>query len=74
MAIDAVLRAEGRRAVEGGRIQRVREAARLSQTELGMALGVTQTAVALWEKGKRVPRGATAERLARLLNDLEAGA
>lgn len=69
--INAVLRAEGRRAVESGRLQAVRESAHLSRRELAQALEVTPTAVTLWEAGKRTPRGDAAERLALLLGQLE---
>lgn len=71
MAINVVLRAEGRSAVASGRVQEVRERARLSKREVAQALGVTFTAVDLWEKRHQLPRGETAERLGQLLRDLE---
>ena len=69
--IDVVLRSEGRHAVSSGRLRRVRTAANLSQVELGRALGITAAAVQRWEAGERMPRGASAERLALLLRELE---
>jgi len=71
MSIDVVLRSEGRRAVESGRIREVREAARLSRSDFASELNVTPACVSLWEAGLRVPRGESAERLAQLLRTLE---
>jgi Zn-dependent peptidase ImmA (M78 family)/DNA-binding XRE family transcriptional regulator len=39
----------------GARIRRAREQARLTQGELGEAIGKTQTAVSYWEAGRRSP-------------------
>jgi DNA-binding transcriptional regulator YiaG len=69
--MNVILRAEGRTAVVSGRMRAIRESARLSQRELAAALNVAPTAVALWEKGETLPRGAAAERLASLLRQLE---
>jgi transcriptional regulator with XRE-family HTH domain len=69
-----VLRAEGRTAVASGRLQEVREAARLSQTDFAGGVGVSASAVGAWEHGRALPRAATAERLALLLRQLEQAA
>jgi DNA-binding transcriptional regulator YiaG len=68
-----VLRSEGRQAVAAGLVQLVRRATLLSQADLARQLGVSRTCVSLWERGLRLPRGETAERLALLLRDLERG-
>lgn len=66
-----LLRSEGRLAVESGRAREIRLRARLSQEELGSAVGVSAACVCRWEAGERLPRGRTAERLAGLLRLLE---
>lgn len=63
---------EGRAAAQDGRIRVIRTQARLSQSELAAALGVTTATVSRWEAGTRRPRSAAAERLARLLRELDA--
>ena len=49
------------------RIQDARRIAGLSQEDLARRLGVTQSAVALWESGKTAPRRATVQKLASAL-------
>jgi DNA-binding transcriptional regulator YiaG len=50
-----------------GRARTIRQRARLSQADVGRALGVHFTTVAAWESGRRVPRGAAATRYAEFL-------
>jgi DNA-binding transcriptional regulator YiaG len=61
---------EAREAVATGRASEIRQSARLSQSEIAMALGVTTSAVCKWERGTRSPRGDVAERYGRLLRRL----
>lgn len=51
----------------GARIRGLREARSLTQVEVADHLGVSQTAVSYWEKGRRVPSVAMLARLAGLL-------
>lgn len=60
-----------REAVRSGRAASTRKAAGLSQREVADAVGVTGTAVSLWESGKRTPRGAVGRAYGRLLRELE---
>lgn len=68
------------RRVFGLRLRRTREAAGLTQTALGVRIGVTATAVSYWETGYREPSLHTIialactldTTLAHLLGDLEA--
>lgn len=53
--------------VVGERIRERRNAAGLSQAELGRRTGVSQQSVAQWEKGVNLPEGA---RLTTLANEL----
>ena len=66
--------AEARSAVQTGRGRKIREAASISQTEMAEGLGVSHTAVSLWEAGKRLPRSGTAVRYALILRRLDRGA
>jgi transcriptional regulator with XRE-family HTH domain len=50
-----------------GRARELREAARLSRSELARALGTTPAWVSRWEAGLRSPRGETALKYAKLL-------
>jgi transcriptional regulator with XRE-family HTH domain len=61
-----------RQACINGEAKRIRKAARITQAEIGAACGVTDAAVALWEKGSRMPAGESALAYARLLQDLQA--
>lgn len=72
--VDLLMRSEARHAIASGRLREVRERARLSQSELASAIGVTPACVSRWEAGQRLPRGDAAERLAAELRRLEAGA
>lgn len=60
-----------RAAAANGRACQVRQQAGLTQLEIAEAVGVAQPTVALWESGKRVPRGAAALRYAEALETLE---
>jgi len=57
--------------VASGRARLIRERARVSQSEVGRAIGTTGSAIAHWEAGRRVPRGDAAIRYAQLLTKLE---
>jgi transcriptional regulator with XRE-family HTH domain len=59
-------------AAANGRARALRQAAGLTQAEIAAAVGVAQPTVALWESGRRVPRGAAALRYAEALETLEA--
>jgi transcriptional regulator with XRE-family HTH domain len=69
---DLLARSRARRALTPQRVRAVRIAARLSQSELAAALGVTEAAICRWEQGERIPRGEIADRYAALLAQLEA--
>jgi DNA-binding transcriptional regulator YiaG len=66
--------AEVRLATESGRAKAVRQAARVSQSELARNIGVSQASVSRWEAGYRVPRGKAARRYAKVLRALEKAA
>lgn len=51
----------------GTRIYQARRVAGLSQEALALKLGVTQSAVALWENGKTVPRRPLVQKIAKAL-------
>lgn len=51
----------------GARIREYREAAGLSQTEVGRRLGVKQQSVGKWERGSALPQGARLAELADVL-------
>jgi transcriptional regulator with XRE-family HTH domain len=67
---DALLLAKTRLMVREGRAQSVRQAAGLSQGEIGQVVGVTAAAVSRWERGNRLPRSEAGLRYARLLDSL----
>jgi transcriptional regulator with XRE-family HTH domain len=71
-AEDTVELAELRRLVSSGAARGVREAARLSLSEIAGAIGVSAASVSMWERGKTRPTGAQALRYHRLLLDLDA--
>lgn len=48
-------------------LKKLREYKGLSQAALAQLLGVDQSAVSLWEKGKTMPRVSVAIRLAKIL-------
>jgi transcriptional regulator with XRE-family HTH domain len=70
---EALLVARARRAVQDGRARSVREAAGLSQHEVGAVVRVTAAAVSRWESGVRLPRGEAAIRYAKFLDRLGLG-
>jgi len=53
-----------------GEGRRIREAARLSLTEVAAAIGVERSTLHRWEIGDRRPRGDAAVRYVELLDDL----
>lgn len=59
-----------RAAISRGETRQLREAARLSISELAAACGVDQSTLWRWEQGKRLPRGEHAVRYADLLDSL----
>lgn len=63
--------AEVRHLIESGEARRVRERARVPQSEVARDLGVHETTVAKWERGQRLPRGVVALNYGRLLRQLE---
>jgi DNA-binding XRE family transcriptional regulator len=63
---NVLLRSEGRQ-VSGREGRLLREGARLSLRDIAEAIGVSHSAVAHWESGRRSPRGAVAERYAAFL-------
>ena len=69
-AKDVLLLSWLRCALADGTAREIRDAARITQAEIAMECGVTDQAVALWEAGKRTPRGEPALRYARLLDQL----
>lgn len=71
-AADEVLAVAQLRAdVLSGRARALRTGARLTQEELARAIRVSQSAVAQWEAGRRIPRGRAAVRYAEFLWDLD---
>lgn len=60
-----------REQVKNGEARRIREAAKVSQSEIARVLGVPPSTISVWEAGKRVPTGASALRYAELLDELE---
>ena len=55
------------RRVIGGRIRKVREAAGLSQEDIGDALSLSRSAVSQWEKGQSSPEAKHLEALSNVL-------
>src|SRR5262245_10688701 len=60
-----------RRSLASGEVCELRRRARLTQSELARAIGGSPAAVSRWESQARRPRGANAERLARIVELLE---
>jgi DNA-binding transcriptional regulator YiaG len=67
---DAAEIARVREWVRSGRAKAIRERAHVSQAEVAETIGVDPATVSRWEAGGRVPRGAVAERLGKLLREL----
>jgi DNA-binding XRE family transcriptional regulator len=53
--------------------RRIREWARLTQEEVGVAIGVSRQAVARYEAGDRTPSEGTSQRYIELLDGLRGG-
>jgi len=64
--------ARGRHLCRTGRLHELRVAADVSHSEIAAEVGVTTACVAGWERGRWLPRGENAERLARVLDRLAA--
>lgn len=56
-----------RQLAASGAARSIRVAARLSQSDVARAVGVSVPAVCRWESGARCPRGSAAVRYGRLL-------
>ncbi|MFJ5155750.1 helix-turn-helix transcriptional regulator [Streptomyces sp. NPDC088353] len=52
----------------------IREAAGLTQAQVGSAVGVTPQAVALWESGRRTPRGHFLEKYVEAIRAMQEAA
>jgi DNA-binding transcriptional regulator YiaG len=68
---DVLAVAQLRADVLSGRARAIRQGAHLTQLEVARAIRVTQSAVAQWEAGRRLPRGRAASRYAALLWELD---
>jgi transcriptional regulator with XRE-family HTH domain len=67
----AVALARARRRFPSPEARRVlRERAGISQNDIAVALGVTRTAVCLWESGEREPRAENLQKYLALLDRL----
>jgi transcriptional regulator with XRE-family HTH domain len=63
-------RSAGRVSYDGAAARRTRERARLTQAEVGSAVGVNAATISRWEGGSRQPRGDAGDRYVRLLDRL----
>lgn len=63
---------EVRRLVTTGEARRIREAAHIRAAEIARDIGTSQSAVARWEAGERMPTGPAAVRYLRILQNLQA--
>jgi DNA-binding transcriptional regulator YiaG len=68
--VELLLLTEVRRATQSGDARKIRIASQLSQPELAAACGVAASAVSLWERGQRTPKGEAGIRYARILRAL----
>jgi DNA-binding transcriptional regulator YiaG len=71
---DLVILAAARAAAADGSARALRQAARLTCAEVARAVGVSPSAISMWERGCRVPRGAGALAYGNLLAVLAAAA
>jgi DNA-binding transcriptional regulator YiaG len=53
-----------------GKAREIREAARLTESEIARSVGTHYSTVSRWESGQRLPRGEAALRYAALLDRL----
>ena len=67
---ELLLLTEARQLAASGRGRDVREAAGVSQAEIGAAIGATVAGISKWENGLRRPSGASAIRYARVIREL----
>lgn len=67
---DLLLLADIREAVRSGEARRVRQAARISRSEVAAVCGVDQSTVARWENDQRSPRGAAGLKYAQIVAQL----
>jgi DNA-binding transcriptional regulator YiaG len=70
-ASDLVRLSRLREQLRSGDAKRIRQAAKVSQSEMDDALGLPPSTVAYWERGNRMPRGERALAYAALLDRLE---
>ena len=70
MDMNALKLARARRLTATGAARSIRQAARVSLTELASEIGVAVSTLWRWECGQRQPRGEPAERYADLLDQL----
>jgi predicted transcriptional regulator len=68
---DALLVAEGRRAVTSGRLGEAIAASDWNQSEWGEILGVSDATISRWLAQQRAPRKEQARRIALVLRQLE---
>jgi DNA-binding transcriptional regulator YiaG len=68
---ETVAVAEARVRVARGDLAEIRSRARLSQSAIARAVGVSRPTVLRWEAGERRPSGLAAVRLAYLLRELD---
>lgn len=52
----------------GNRVYEARKKAKMNQTELAQAVGVSQNSISGWESGRRIPCIYNAKNLAKALN------
>ena len=64
-------KAELERLLTSGTAREIRKTARLSQTDIARACGVTTTTVSRWEKGTRFPNHKAAKRYRRVIQQLQ---
>lgn len=70
LTVDIVLTTELRALCASGEARRIREAARLSRSELARAVGTSCASISRWESGDRRPHGELATAYHRALQQL----
>ena len=64
-------KSELERLLTSGTAREIRKTARLSQTDIAQACGVSTTTVSRWEKGTRFPNHKAAKRYRRVIQQLQ---